>query len=309
MILIKPVSWALICIPVFLLCQRCWARQAPLRSGAILVIGFSLIFLVGAAYRYHVHQTWLPGSFLGNQLSGKLAFADFDPKQTSHPEAAYRWLTIMAPAKQAREAVMTSMTEKYIFSLNIYDYLRFQKMPEILDQISNSEEQIGQVLNALCFSIIRQAPEDYIEDVAMNLMALWTLGEFQSQHVATIYNQKLDSVMEDLPGEIEPYRLSRQPGFLYLLIKPFLILTFIVNCGIILLGLFQLIRKRPIANQWLGVFVLACSVQCYYLLTAALQAGLVRYAIAVWPLHLMILLPTLLFLLDGILNKEDSNAT
>ena len=305
LILIKPVAWAFICIPVILILQFFLARTQPYKQTAALFAGFILIAFSGAAYRYDVHQQWTSGSFLGNQLIGKLAFTEFDPRRSAYPSSAEHWLELMEEPKSLRTEHMDTLNERFIFSLNIYDYLRFRKMPEILAKSGIEEPQHATGSQDLAFSIVRQSPGGYLEDVVLHFWGLWTLGELQSEKVAQNYNAKLSLIEGRLPDEITPYRLEPQSPIAYFTIKGFLLIAAITNIVILFLGLRQLIhRLKPLPETGLSLVVVACMIQSYFLLTALLQAGLMRYAIAAWPLHLVIVVVGTVLFFDYCMSKK-----
>ncbi|NKB64456.1 MAG: hypothetical protein GKR95_20835 [Gammaproteobacteria bacterium] len=305
LILIKPVSWAFICVPVILILNFILSKKTVLKRTFAMLLGAALVFSAGSLYRFSVHQSWTSGSFLGNQLIGKLAFADFDPEKTPYPAASKHWLTLMEQSKSLRAQHTEGLNEQFIFSLNIYDYLRFRKMPEILQQADIPQNEQGRALNEIAFSIIRQAPGDYLNDVAINLFGLWTLAELQPASMTQEYNLKIAKIRPELLDEITPYRPEPQNLWTFAAIKLFLAIAATVNLIVIFLGLKQLlVRLNPLPSEGLGLFLMAVMIQSYFLLTASLQAGLIRYAITAWPLHLALTIAATVFLFDHYFNKS-----
>ena len=302
MILIKPVAWAFIAIPVMLIAYMILTRQFRLLIPFIAAMG--LMFFAGSAYRFQVHGQWFPGSFLGNQLIGKLAFADFDADQTPYPRSAHHWHTLMKPARDARDDYMETLSMRFIFSLNIYDYLRFQKMPEILQQSSVPPDQHGSALTELAYSIIAQSPEDYAADVWMNWYALWAFSQFQPPELSHRYNRNLDRISPPLPDGIIPYRLGQQNPLVVFGIRSFLGLAFLINMGVLVFFLHRLVIRKQVCQKLLSLATVALMAQGYLLLTALLQAGLIRYAIAVWPIHLLLVIAVLIALFDDLLERQ-----
>ncbi|NKB75730.1 MAG: hypothetical protein GKR96_01495 [Gammaproteobacteria bacterium] len=305
LILIKPVSWALVCIPVILMVQFLLSKNAFFKRTSLIFLGITLVLSAGTLYRFSVHQSWIPSSFMGNQLTGKLVFSEFDAQKTPYPTAGKHWLALTEQSRKARTQHMHSINEKFVFSLNIYDYLRFRKMPEVLQKSNIPESGQGQALNVLAYSIIKQDPTGYLEDVMINFYGLWALAELQSENMIREYNRKLELVKPDLPDEIIPYRPEPQNPKTFIGIKLFLAIAAIANVLIIFLGLKQyLTRFRPLPSAGLSLFLVAVMVQSYFLLTASLQAGLMRYAIAAWPLHLVLVIAGAVFFFDHYFGKS-----
>ena len=296
LILIKPVAWAFIGIPIILGVQLLLTKN--LRYFTAFLAGIIIMFACGSAYRFHVHQQWLPGSFLGNQLIGKLAFSEFDPQQTPFPEGATHFHNVMAQAVSVRNERVPDFAMRFIYSLNIYDYLRFGKTSEILERENLEPAQHGPALTALSFSIIKQSPLDYLEEIAMSWYGLWFFGELQSAQFAANYTQLTNELKSSLPKGIQLYQLSGQNTIPLVVIKTFLALSFAINIILLLYALFTLLRGRPINDSLLGATILALMVQGYLLLTALLQAGLIRYAIAAWPLHIVVFVVVAIWTID-----------
>ena len=187
---------------------------------------------------------------------------------------------------------------RFIYSLNIYDYLRFANTPEILERENLEPAQHGPALTALSFSIIKQSPLDYLEEVAMSRYGLWFFGELQSAQFAANYTQLTNELKSSLPKGIQLYQLSGQNTIPLVVIKTFLALSFAINIILLLYALFTLLRGRPINDSLLGATILALMVQGYLLLTALLQAGLIRYAIVAWPLHIVVFVVVAIWTID-----------
>lgn len=301
LILIKPVSWAFICVPILLLWQILVAKDHLLIKSTVLILGFIVVFSAGAVYRYYHHQQWSAGSFMGNQLSGKLAFTEFDAAQTPYPEAGTHWLNLMKPAHIARHSLDKDY-EKFLFSLNLYDYLRFDKMPEIIDLMAVPEEQRAKALQEMAFSIIKQTPEAYAYDVYLSFYNLWSIGELQNYQKSISYNKQARALTNKLSADMPAlYILNEDNSIAPVVIKSFLSAAFILNIAIILYSLFSyLIRFKPLPSKLNILLIMSCSVHAYFLLTALLQAALTRYAIVAWPMHLIIVLTACLFIIEKI---------
>ena len=307
LILIKPVSWSFICIPVLLIWQAFVQKNKALLKSALFILGFLIIFSAGSLYRYNTHQQWAAGSFLGNQLIGKLAFSKFEPSQTPYPKAAEHWLILMQPIHQARNNFLTEDYQRFLFALNMYDYLRFSKMPEIIALMNIEPIEEGAALTKMAFSIIEQNPTSYLYDVYLNFYNLWSIGELQSHKNSVLYNKQLNALKEVLgPNKPTPYYLNEHNSIKPIIVKPFLFIAFALNIGIILFCLVNYIfRLKGIPNPLNVLFILSCSTHAYFLLTALLQAALTRYAVVAWPIHVIIVLACCILLFNKLKQTEE----
>ena len=302
LILIKPVSWAFICIPVLLIWQFTIEKNKPLTKAVVLISGFLIIFSAGTLYRYYHHQEWSAGSFFGNQLSGKLTFSSFEPSGTPYPVAGKYWIELMQPIHQARNEFLQEDYQRFLFALNMYDYLRFSKMPEIIALMDVDKKDEQPALKEMAFSIIKQNPQAYFYDVYLNFYNLWFIGELQSYQNSINYNNQIDLMNKKMGGSIpKPYALNEDNSIVPIIIKPFLLLAFVLNILIILYCIFVFVfRLKAMPEKLNSLFILCCSVQAYFLLTALLQAALTRYALVAWPMHLIVVLASFLFIISKI---------
>jgi len=308
LILIKPVSWAFIAIPFFILWQSLTVKGQTLKILLYFLLGFVIIQSLGTVYRPAVHEDKSVNSFFGSQLIGKLAFASFDPKRKPYPEAAEKWLDIMQPSIEARSSYMDNMTQDFLFSLNTYDFLRFNNMPLLVNEMGVSKENVGEAQKQLAISIIKQNPKAYAYDVALSFYNLWAIGEVQTHNTALIYNEKLNAITKQYDKKIpHPYYLSNEKTPVPYILKALLLLMFTINISLVIYGLFKhVLAFKPLPNEISLLFTLACSVNAYFFLTALFQAGLTRYAVVGWPLNCIILIGTTIYLMQLVFSKNIS---
>ncbi len=301
LILIKPVSWSLISVPILLIWQHLSLRENTFKVTALILLGFMTMHIAGTAYRYSVHQQLSGSSFFGNQLIGKLAFTDFKPETTPYPEAGKIWLDIMKPSHDARKK-LDNHSERFLFSLNTYDFLRFDNMPAIVEAMKTDDKNSAQ--KDLALAVLKQNPQNYAYDVALNFFNLWSIGELQRKSFSQQYNQKLDQITDEFKGKIpKPYYLNEEGSLQVILIKPLLTVIALLNIFTVLIGVLNALRLKAQSPEFTHLFIMACTVNAYFLLTALLQAALTRYAIVAWPMHLMLLLGICALLRKKILNN------
>ena len=294
LILIKPVSWSFIVIPILVIWQHISLRENTFRAISFILIGFLCMQVLGTAYRYSVHQQFSGSSFFGNQLIGKLAFTSFDPSQTPYPQAGELWLEIMESSHKARESLDTH-GERFIYSLNTYDYLRFDNMPAIVELMETSDKSNAQ--KDLALSVLKQNPKSYGYDVGLNFYHLWSIGELRFKSFSEAYNQKVKRLISEFGDKIpKPYILNEDKSLQIVILKPLLAIIAALNFVTLIYGFIHFILFRPKSSLFTHIFVIACSVNAYFLLTALLQAALIRYAIIAWPMHLLLLFGLLILL-------------
>ncbi len=297
LILIKPVSWSLIAVPILIIWQHLSLRENTFRAISFIVLGFACMHIAGTAYRYAVHEQFSGSSFFGNQLIGKLAFTEFDSEQTPYPEAGKLWLNTMQASHQARKKLDTH-NERFLYALNTYDFLRFDHMPEIVKAMNTQDTNSAQ--KDLALAVLKQNPQSYAYDVGLNFFNLWAIGELQNKAFSIKYNQKLDNIVAEFKDKIpKPYYLNEDGSLQVLVLKPLLAIIAILNIIIILIGIFNALRLKATSTEFNQLFIMACTANAYFLLTALLQAALTRYAIVAWPMHLI-----LLFGIAAILSKK-----
>ena len=297
LILIKPVSWSLIAVPILIIWQHLSLRENTFRALGFIVLGFACMHIVGTAYRYAVHEQLSGSSFFGNQLIGKLAFTEFDPEKTAYPDAGKLWLKTMEASHQAHKK-LDNHNERFLYALNTYDFLRFDHMPSIVKAMNTQD--INSAQKDLALSVLKQNPQSYAYDVGLNFFNLWAIGELQPKSFSIKYNQKLDNIVAEFNDKIpKPYYLNEDSSLQVVIIKPLLAIIALLNIIVILIGVFNALRLKATSAEFNHLFIMACTTNAYFLLTALLQAALTRYAIVAWPMHLI-----LLFGLIAILSKK-----
>jgi hypothetical protein len=292
LILIKGAAWALVCVPISILIHQLLHRTGHrlvsfCRYTACILIGFAIISGGGLIHRYSHHQTTKTESFLGNQLIGKFSLTLIDPLKTSYPESVRLWQQELAPAIQVKNKYFSDNWEyQFLFSLNYYDYLRVNKVDQMLE-LSGDNLSRPVFQSRLATELLSLATKEYIKDVAVNFFALWVRGELQTSAFAKQYNDQLNIAAEFIPHTQAPYYLNESEQVAAYVIKPFLYFSLLLNIAWLLYGIRCWLVNKIIPSQIMPMFVIALAIQSYFLLVALLQAGLVRYMIPMWPLLLL----------------------
>ena len=293
LILIKPVAWSFISIPVLLIIQQALAGKPWVKPAMLIVSGFLLVTAAGAQYRFQVHGEYAPGSFLGNQLVGKLVFASFEPEQTTYPTAAEKWQEWMHLPSDIRQKHFHDIDERFLYSLNIYDFIRFVKAPE-LAQLAGDDQRLVQ--GQLAMDILRQDPLEALSDVGLQLYGLWTLATLQGTSVVESYMDKATRFQSQMPEGIQLYAIHGRIGPVVLTLKGLFYALFAVTLITMLIALWNWIRRRAVGPSLAMLFYLSAAVHSYFLLVALFQAALPRYLFAMWPMLVLIAIATVLVL-------------
>ncbi|MFT5110871.1 MAG: hypothetical protein ACI8P9_000180 [Parasphingorhabdus sp.] len=289
LVLIKPVAWAFISIPVLLAVHSFLRYRQFVRPILTFSMGVILIIALGAMYRHSVHGVYSPGSFLGNQLAGKLIFAEFDAKDIRYPEAGQKWLNYMEIPKQVRTEAFQDLDEKFLFSINIYDYIRFVKSPHIVAAAGPGDQSVIQ--GELARSILFQDPGAFVEDVGLQLYGLWTMATLQPAGLVERYMEKVSIYQPRMPVGVTLYAINGRVGWMVIALKGGFYLLCGLSLACILAGLYHWLVRRKAMNQTASMlFYLSAAIHSYYLLVATFQAALPRYLFAGWPILVMLAL-------------------
>ena len=148
------------------------------------IIGFVLVTGFGSAYRYHHHGVLSPASFVGNQIIGKLIYANFDHNELDQPIAGKFWLDNTATFRELNLSLFSELDEKLLFSLNIYDYMRFTKEEALFETLDTENMSNRQAQHEFAMSVIKLDPMAYVHDVALQVYSLWTIAILQTRNSA-----------------------------------------------------------------------------------------------------------------------------
>jgi hypothetical protein len=266
--------------------QRCLVMLGPLIFG---------LAVANAVYHRQIGND--PGaSELGTTLIGKVAFVPTEGAMSSFPTAATRYDQLMAVPRSLLRT-FPSAREKFLFSSNFYDYIRYRHGDELRSLIAvDSGQTDGRQQTKFALMAISYEPLAYLKDVVVNFRGLWFLWGFQSHAFFQGYNKRLEAIRKFMPNDLamESAQFGHHSWLLVLgavLATRFLlycsfaisVIAMIWSCGQIAVG------KVPSRLLFL-LGVSGLLVNSYFLVTAMLQAALVRYSMAAWPLHCMLIL-------------------
>ena len=292
LVLIKSI--ALVWLPVVLLVFIWLIKQ---RGWSNIRTNFGLFFLVISivlggdwAYRNSVDSSEASDSYLGRQLLGKTAFIYADPKKTDYPSATRHLNELMSDVRKGRE-LLPDHRQQFIFSLNFYDYIRFQNYDAILSKV-NLTDTTQDKSTQLAISIIRSNWQGYIEEVIRTIVAIWSFGDKQTHNFATNYNQQIDRINKYIPkainlyqmtGDMSLFKISGHSPLVVYGIKIFMGIAFLVSIFSVLKFLISW-RTSSYKGQDYFLFVLSVAVHSYIVGVSLFQTALTRYIVVIFPL-------------------------
>lgn len=294
--LIKTVAvvWvpSIILIFAWIIKKRGWSRVKW--DIGLFVLTVSIVIGGGAAYRGSHVKAMDRGSYTGGQLLGKLAFVPATLEKTTSPSAAAYLNELMIGVREARDS-LSDYRQRFIFSLNFYDYIRFQHRDDILAKIEKPDALQDQA-QQLSISIIHSNWKAYLDEVVMTVVAIWSMGDKQTQQFANDYNKQLDILSNHIPKDINLYQMTGDNSLFYIsghssvviyAIKGFMLLAFLVSLWFILGAFFQ--RWLPSYNRVdYALFFVSVATHSYIIGVALFQTALGRYTMMIWPLLLLL---------------------
>jgi hypothetical protein len=261
--------------------------------------------VVGVSVNYYKHGFFSTQSFLGHNLYGKVAFVVKDGMKSDDPleqKILDKMIQAMKPIQDPIEQVDSSQIY-CLLMMPAYDKLRY----ELLGRFEGSLPEIKALKDkdafykSVAIKVIKQNPVKYAKDVAINYAALWFLVDL-----------KTDTIRNQLENYIEKYRQIKEfqdiqldysyitkktliikktiPLLMMYSVKAFLGFCFLISFYFIFIVSRLLLLQQKIPPLFLIGTFCALNVHSSYLLTAALQAGIVRYSAVMWPyLFLMVI--------------------
>jgi len=298
LILIKPVGWAFVALPILLIVNQTLNGRKFLPLAISTLIGFLLVTGVGSAYRYHHFGVLSPASFVGNQIIGKLIYANFNYNELDQPVAGKFWLDNTAQFRELNQSLFSELDEKLLFSLNIYDYMRFTQEKALFTVLDTPNMSDRQAQHEFAMSIIKLDPMAYVRDIALQVYSLWTIAILQTQDSAKRYMKKVESAQQTVPAEVTIYTTDGSSSIVITVLKLVMIGLAIISGVSIIFSLYRILyTRRSLDPVFQNLFIIASTIWSYFFLVALFQAALLRYILAAWP---MLTVFGLLFLLFGL---------
>ena len=283
-------SLALVWLPAMVLVLFWIAKKEGWRKAAWDILLFALVVSLvqgaGAMYRHSHVNNREKVSFMGSQLFGKMAFIPIETETTDYPESVSRLNELMAEVRDIRNS-LPDYRQRFIFSENFYDYIRFQHSDDILAEFNGNEVDKEMELS---WSEIWSNSGAYLDEVVMTMVAMWSMGELQTHQFASKYNQLLDKMSNRLPADVELYRPSGRSIAVVIAVKGFMLTAFLISIWAFIYFLPGGRVDKTSAQREMVFALLVMSVAAYaYVVGVSLfQTALIRYELGMWPILLLL---------------------
>jgi hypothetical protein len=290
LILLKPAAYALCaCLPLLVLHRPQWLKRL-VRAAAPIVI----VLLVASAANLAVRGFFAPQAQGGYSLVAHVG-AFVDPDDERYPAAADGIAADAAPHRRALERIR-SLEVYYVFSSHDYhalerivrrriaeasearrgvavtDHRQFPNDPALLQDLT----VIG---GGLARRAIADHPSAYLRHVAAQFYGLWMLPLIQPPARITELEQALNEIVRAAPGVERPIVAFRAvPWPLFVGVRALLVACFVLS----LLSVVIFVFRSP-ASPWLPAAYAGLAIHANFLLVSAVQPGLPRYALVLWP--------------------------
>ena len=285
-VLIRPAGYALV---VSLPVVAWWCRRdgLPARQAVLAAVLPYLVVLGGGIAAYHAkHGLWRTETFVGRTLLGKAAAV----ADAARPEKGREIIRAIAAAVAPDRAAIArgpSWLDRFRLTVPYYDTWRYKTAYDALlahteipkDDLAALDRSMAHVSVA----IIAAAPGAYLADVALNYGALWWLPDAVT-HAELAHFRALLSALEPLPdlGRYPAWHHEHSDGVIWVL-RGLMLTAFAASLwwgGRLVAGA---VVHRPLSPLARLGFVAGLLVHASFLLTAAVEAALPRYAWAMWP--------------------------
>jgi hypothetical protein len=284
LILLKPAGYSFVA-PVIALVWLKWPNvRAAVVPALATMAGALLIVSAVNLVRAGVFGTQAYGGYALIGYVGHLVDAGAPSQYPNLPR------TIAARTAESRTDLeaTTGLDAYYMVSSNAYHDVLNAIRAAIFDVVHRENPTIGERdasvrLNTIAQSLAVQAigghPAGYLRQVAAHLYGLWSLPLLRNRADAAAFAAELERMKRAAPFTMRnPITFRTVPPLLFWPIKATLLIAFLAACAGLVLG----IRGRG-SNMTASLAYCAVAVHANFLLVAAVQTGLPRYALAMWP--------------------------
>jgi hypothetical protein len=261
-------------------------RSTLIRTFAAVALGPIVAVSAANAIRIGVFAPQVMGGFA---LLG--VTSTFMPPDTPvEPPALQRALVAELTPLRLELARLDSLDLYYFYSSHAYHDALERSRDVILahvgapQQANRHGDEAFVQLNAIGARVARttilHAPGAYLRHVTAHLYGLWAMPLVRRAGDRDAFAARLETAARELPAVASsPVAYRVVPDLAYWPYKAMLLLAF--ASSLVAIGGFLV---RPNDPRWVAPALAGALVHGYFLLTAAAQTGLPRYAVTAWPL-------------------------
>lgn len=285
-VLIRPAGYALV-VSLPVVAWWCWRDGLPARQTVLAAALPYVIVLGGGIIAYHAeHGLWRTETFVGRTFLGKAAAVAY----AAQPDEDRQIIKSIAAAVAPDRAVIAqapSLFDRFRLTVPYYDIWRYKTAYNAFladtaiprDDLAALDQRMAHV----SLAIIAAAPGAYLTDVALNYGALWWLPDAMT-HAELAHFRTLLSALEPLPdlGRYPPWHHEHSDAVIWEL-RGFMLTAFAASLWWGWRAVACAVFRKPLPPLARLGFLAGLLVQSSFLLTAAVEAGLPRYAWAMWP--------------------------
>jgi hypothetical protein len=291
LILLKPSAYALAACPLLLVLHR----RSEWRSSLLwLGVPVSVALLGVSAANLLARGYFAPQAQGGYSLVAHVG-AFVDAGDARYPELSTAIAADAAPHRSALQRIQ-SLDVYYLFSSHDYHALerivrrRIAEASELRRGYPVTDHRqfpddtvLLQDLTVMGGHLARRAiaahPRDYVRHVAAQLYGLWMLPLIQPRSVVPALRAALDDVRAQSPAlDRSEVAFRSVPPWAFVAVRAVLAAAFVTSLVVILWFL-----RDVGATRWLPPAYAGLALHANFLLVAAVQPGLPRYALVMWP--------------------------
>jgi hypothetical protein len=284
--LIRPAGYPLV-VSLPIIAWWCWRDGLP-AGRTVLAAALPYLATVGLGIiAYHAeHGLWRAETFVGRTLLGKAAaIVDANPTEND-PKIIRSIAAAVAPDRAVIDRAPT-VFDRFRLIVPYYDLWRYGEVYDIVAAQAAIPKRdtaaLDRRMEAVSLAVIAAAPAAYLADVALNYGALWWLPDAMTHAQLARFRAFINS-LEPLPdlGRYPAWHRDHSDAVIWAL-HGFMATAFAVSLwwGFDLIA--SVVRGTPLLPLARVEIVAAILVHASFLLTAAVEAGLPRYAWALWP--------------------------
>jgi hypothetical protein len=310
LILLKPSGYALVaCLPVLTIGTRVRGWRAVLAAGVPLVVILLMVALVNFL-RYGFFATQAQGGY--SLIAHVAPFVGDEPGSVDAAAAS----AIAADMKPQRDALNRPMPLDVYYLLSSHEYhagerIARQRIVEEVERRLDTKiadqrqfpsdpvvlRDITTIGSRMARRTILSHPRQYTRHVVAQLYGLWLLPLIQPPTGVARLTTELDDIRRAIPGlGHDPVAFRPVPTVVFVAVRA---LLFAVLAGSVVAIALMLLWRMP---RTVSIGYAGLALHANYVLVAAVQPGLPRYALVMWPACILVLAGCAALLIERVRN-------